>query len=79
MYNNGLYALYDELHIVKVTERRRLKWLGHLCRKQEVASCRKLTLPKLEGTQRVGSPKLRWLESVEEDFKHMGVRNWGLE
>jgi hypothetical protein len=78
MYNNGLYALYDELHIVKVTERGRLKWLGHFCRKQELDPCRNLTLPKLEGTQRVGIPKLRWLELVE-DFKHMGVRNWGLE
>ena len=31
---------------------------------------------KLEGTRRVGKPSLRWLESVEEDLKNMGIRNW---
>jgi len=37
--------------------------------------CRKLTLLKPEG-RRVGKPKLRWPELVEEDLKKMGVRNW---
>jgi hypothetical protein len=43
---------------------------------QELDPCRKLTLIKPEGTQHVGKPKWRWLESGEEDLKNMGVRNW---
>ena len=38
--------------------------------------CRKLTLLKREESRSVGKPKLRWPESVEEDLKKMGVRNW---
>jgi len=38
--------------------------------------CTKPTLRQSEGTRRVGKPKLRWLESVEEDPKNVGVRNW---
>ena len=38
--------------------------------------CRKFTLLKPEDTRHVGKPKLRWSDSVEEDFKKMGVRNW---
>jgi len=38
---------------------------------QELDLCRKLTLPKPEGTRHVGKPKLRCLESAEEDIKNM--------
>jgi len=43
---------------------------------QELDHCRKLTLLKPEGTGRVGEPKLRWVESVQEDIIKIGVRNW---
>ena len=45
-------------------------------RVQELDPCRKLTLLKPGGTRRIGKPKLRWLESVEEDVKKMGVKKW---
>jgi hypothetical protein len=54
----------------------RLRWLGHLYRMQEQSPCRKLTLHKPEGTGRVGAPAIRWLDSIEEDLKIIGVRNW---
>jgi len=43
-------VLYDELDIVKVIKIRRLRWLGHVFRMQELDPCRKLTLLKPEGT-----------------------------
>ena len=42
---------------------------------QELDLNTELTLLKPEGTQHKGKPKLRWLESAEEDLK-MGLRNW---
>jgi hypothetical protein len=38
--------------------------------------CRKLSLLKTEETLRAVKPKLRRLESDEEDLKNKGVRNW---
>jgi len=38
---------------------------------RELDPCRKLTLLKPEGTGCVGKPKLRWLDSAEEDLKNM--------
>jgi len=38
--------------------------------------CRKLTLLKPEGTRHVGKSKLSCPDSVEEDLKYMGMRNW---
>ena len=68
--------LYIELDIVKVIKIRRLRWLGRLCRMQELDPCRKLTVFIPEGTRRLGTPKLRWLESVDDDLKKMGVMSW---
>jgi hypothetical protein len=59
--------VYDEPDIVKVITTGRLRWLGHLCKMQELYPSRKLAVLKPEGTRCVGKPKLRWLESVEED------------
>jgi len=70
-----IYALYDELDTVKVIKIGRLKWLGQLLRMQELDPCRKLTVLKPEGTQRVGKPKLKWLESVEGELKNF-LSNW---
>jgi hypothetical protein len=50
--------------------------MGYLCRKQELDSCRRITVRTPEDTGRVGKSKLIWLESVEEELKEMGVRNW---
>jgi hypothetical protein len=55
----------------------RLRSLRHLFRRQKLDPCRKLSVLKPEGNRRVGKPEVRWLESVEEDLKKMGVRNWG--
>jgi hypothetical protein len=62
------------------------KWDGRLTltwcvlRKYDImiggGPCRKLTLHKPEGIRRVGRPAIRWLDSIEEDLKIMGFRNW---
>ena len=57
-YSIEMYALCDELDIVTVLKRGKIRWLGHLFRMQELDPCRKLTVLKPEGTRRVGKPKL---------------------
>jgi hypothetical protein len=74
--NSKLNTFYDEPGIVIVVKIGRVRWLGHLFGIQELDPCRKLTLPKPEGTRRVGKSQLTCLESVEEDLKNVGVRNW---
>jgi hypothetical protein len=60
--------------IVKVMKIVILRWLGQLCRMQEMDPCRKLTLLKTECTRLLGKPKLIWLEPVEEDLQQTGGR-----
>jgi hypothetical protein len=35
-----------------------------------------LTFATLYGTRRVGQPPIRWLESIEEDLRNIGVGIW---
>ena len=70
------YTVCGELDIVKVIKVGRLRWLGQLCRMQDLDPCRKLTLLKPESAGRVGKAKQRRLQSAEEDLKKMGVTYW---
>jgi hypothetical protein len=60
---------------VKVVKIERLRWLGQLFRMQELDPCRNLNLHKPKRNRRIGKPKARWFESVEEYLKKMGMRN----
>ncbi|PSN47322.1 hypothetical protein C0J52_04429 [Blattella germanica] len=62
---------------LEVFERaRRVRWLGHILRKDEADPCKKLTLTSPYGTRRVGRPQLRWLDEVEKDIMETGIRGW---
>jgi len=76
--NNELYALYKKIDRIEVKVGR-LRWLEQLFTMQEVDPCRRLTVVTPEGCRHAGKPELRWLGSVEEDVKKMGVRNWRRE
>jgi hypothetical protein len=39
---------------------------------------RKLLHGRIEGRRRRGGPRKRWLQSLEEDLRIMGVGRWGV-
>jgi hypothetical protein len=61
---------------MKVVKSDKLRWLGHLFRMQEQNPYRKLTVHKPDSTRRVGRPVVRWLDSIEDDLKILGITNW---
>jgi hypothetical protein len=54
----------------------RLKWLGHIRRRDESLMGRKLTFTHLEGSRKKGGPKLRWLNDVLQDIRFLEVTAW---
>jgi hypothetical protein len=75
-YYSELYKLHDGKDLFNVVKIGRMIWLEHLFGMQALDPCGKLTVLKPLGTRHVGKPKWRRLESVEDDTKNMGVRNW---
>lgn len=75
-HNREVYELYNSNDIVKEIKLARLRWLGHICRLPESATCKEMTFTRPTGARRVGRPPLRWLDGIEEDLKRIGLKNW---
>jgi hypothetical protein len=52
-----------------------LEWLGHVIRKNETRSVKKIFEGKLEGRRGRGRPRLRWI-NVNDDLSKLGVKRW---
>ena len=78
-HNHEVYKLYRDPDVCREIKARRVRWLGHILRKDEADPCRKLTLTSPYGTRRVGRPQLRWLDEVEKDIMETGIQGWKIK
>jgi hypothetical protein len=72
--NAELITKYKSQDIVTVINIRRLEWLGHVIRMDEIGSVKKIFVGKLEGRRGRGRPRLRWINDVEDDLRKLGVK-----
>jgi hypothetical protein len=73
--NDELEAIIKGGNIVGFIKSQRIRWLGHIERKQDNAIPKKI-YGKLYATRRRRRPKMRWLEDVSMDLRKMGVNEW---
>ena len=59
--------------ITKKVQERRLKWYGHVMRREEHYVGRRAMVMKVYGRRKRGRPKRRWLERVKYDIKEKGL------
>ena len=58
------------------TKVKRVAWAGHLVRMNNDRTLKKIFNTKQYGVRSVGRPKLRWEDSVDQDMRILGVKNW---
>ena len=59
--------------ITKKVQERRLKWYGHVMRREEHYVRTRAMKMKVQGRRKRGRPKLRWLDKkVKDDIKEKG-------
>jgi len=63
-----LKAIYESMR------RRRLKWFGHVQRRDREEDISMVEEMRLQGRRKRGRPKKRWYDTVQD-----GMRRWGLE
>ena len=59
--------------ITKKVQERRLKWYGHVMRREEHYIGRRAMVMKVQGRRKRGRPKRRWLDKVRDDIKEKGL------
>ena len=59
--------------IPKKVQERRLKWYGHVTRREEHYVGRRAMVMKLQGISKIGRPKRRWLDKLKDDIKLEGT------
>ena len=52
---------------------KRLRWFGHIARRDEEVEIKKVFELKIEGQTKRGRPVKQWIDMVEEDMKKRGV------
>ena len=60
--------------IIEVLRRSRLRWFGHVSRREEDHVLRRAMEMEVEGRRPRGRPRMRWRGCVEEDMGKMNIR-----
>ena len=75
-YNYELYEKLNEPNIVNYIKVKRMAWAGHLVRMNNDRTIKKIFNAKPDGVRRVGRPKLRWEDGVDQDMRILEIKNW---
>ena len=72
LHNEELNDLYSSPNIVRVIKSRRMRWAGHVARKDEEREVYRVLVGKPEGRRPLGRPRRRWLDNIRMDFQEVG-------
>jgi hypothetical protein len=65
--------LYGELKLVAEVKKRRLQYLGHVVRVEEVRVPKKILDQHPGDRRKPGRPRKRWLDDVTKDMEVLGI------
>ena len=57
---------------MRVIKSRRMRWAGHVARKDEEREVYRVLVGKPEGRRPLGRPRRRWLDNIRMDFQEVG-------
>lgn len=72
--NRELRELYNEPDVVAEAKTRRLRWAGHVYRREQGSLLKEVWENKPEGRRPPGRPKMRWRDQVAKDLLVMGAK-----
>ncbi|GJV84869.1 ataxia telangiectasia mutated family protein [Tanacetum coccineum] len=72
MIPNGVFRAELEVEsIIHKMRERRLRWFGHVKKRPQTASVRRLEALLVDDMRRMGRPKLKWEDTLKQDMKEL--------
>ena len=72
LHKEELNDLYCSPNIVRVMKSRRMKWAGHVARREEERGAYRVLVGKPEGKRPLGRHKRRWVDNIRMDLREAG-------
>jgi hypothetical protein len=72
LHNEELHGLYCSPSIIRVIQRRRIRWAGHVARMGEVRNSYSILVGKPEGRRWLGRPRRGWEDNIGMDVWEIG-------
>jgi hypothetical protein len=78
LHNDELHSLYFSPNIVRVIKSRRMRWVGHVVRMEEVRGVYRLLVWRPEDKRPLGRHRRRWEDNIKMDLREIGIdgANW---
>ena len=67
--NEDIYKQSNMLSIVQVIDKNKLRWFGHVTRREEESTLRVVMKLKIKGKTPRGRQRLRWLDNIDSHMK----------
>ncbi|KAI5739997.1 hypothetical protein M8J77_026070 [Diaphorina citri] len=72
-HNKEIRDLYNQPDIVAEVKRGRLRWMGHIIRREEESNVKSVWKNQPDGRRPRGRPKKRWWDVVKEDIEKINL------
>jgi hypothetical protein len=66
--------MFNAPDIISTIRSKRIEWLGYIQRMARQRGVKWIFKDKPGGRRRMGRPRLRWIDVVENDLRTMGVK-----
>ena len=74
--NNKIEQILEKRNIVRHIKSRRMKWFGHVQRRDDLTVIKRVLNWKPQTQRGAGRPRIRWIGQVQEDLRRMKVGDW---
>jgi hypothetical protein len=74
--NKEIEEIMEGETITKYIKQQRLRWLGHMWRKDESVVTRQIMGWQPAHNRRIGRPRKTWIEEVKNDLQKIGIKGW---